>query len=202
MNIGFHIVQQEVAEKAVAAHRARQAVREQRPALSRASNGTRTLTREEAVARIALKSPRAALRLLADYLRGIPRAKGQVMMQTEDRTNLAAFEALFLGLGSDVIKLDGSRYDAELLQAKASAAGRWLRLQQLKAQVEREAAILAARPKERGYPGDEFIADSLVARQAEAWKVQTDEMASSLEYIREQAKQERKELESFITKRR
>jgi hypothetical protein len=116
-------------------------------------------------------------------------------------TNLETFEALFLSLGPDVVKLDGSRHDAELMTAKASAAGRWLRLQQLEAQVEREAAILAARPKERGYtPGDEFIADSLVERQATAWKVQTDEMASSLEYIREQAKKERKELEKFVVR--
>ena len=123
------------------------------------------------------------------------------MMQTEDRTNLELFEALFLSLGPDVVKLDGSRHDAELMTAKASAAGRWMRLQQLEEQVEREAAILAARPKERGYaPGDEFVADSIVARQAEAWKAQTDEMASSLEYIREEAKKERAILQSFVVK--
>jgi hypothetical protein len=123
-------------------------------------------------------------------------------MQTEERTNLDTFEALFLSLGPDVIRLDGSRHDSEIMTAKAAAAGRWLRLQQLEAQVEREAAILAARPKERGYaPGDEFTADSLVARQAEAWKVQTDEMASSLEYIREEARKERAALEWFIPKK-
>jgi hypothetical protein len=125
-----------------------------------------------------------------------------MMMQTTgDRTNLETFEALFLSLGPDVVKLDGSRHDAELMTAKASDAGRWLRLQQLEAQVEREASVLAARPKERGYvPGDEFVADSLVARQVEAWKVQTDEMASSLEYIREEAKKERAALTSFVVK--
>jgi hypothetical protein len=123
------------------------------------------------------------------------------MMQTEDRTNLETFEALFLSLGADVVKLDGSRHDAELMTAKASAAGRWMRLQQLEAQVEREAAMLAARPKERGYaPGDEFIADSLVERQKAAWKVETDALASSLEYIREEAKRERAALLSFVTK--
>lgn len=123
------------------------------------------------------------------------------MMQTEDRTNLETFEALFLSLGPDVVKLEGNRHDAELMTAKAAAAGRWLRLQQIEAQVEREAAILATRPKERGYaPGDEFIADSIVARQAEAWKAQTDEMASSLEYIREEAKRERAILTSFVVK--
>ena len=124
-----------------------------------------------------------------------------MLTQTEDPTNLAVFEALFLSLGPEVVKLDGSRHDGELLQAKASAAGRWMRLQQLEAQVEREAAALAARPKERGYaPGDEFVADSIVARQAEAWKAQTDEMASSLEYIREEAKKERAILQSFVVK--
>ena len=122
-------------------------------------------------------------------------------MQTADRTNLETFEALFLSLGPSVIKLEGNRHDSELLAAKSTAAGRWLRLQQLEAQVEREAAALAARPKERGYaPGDEFIADSLVERQAEAWKVQTDQMASSLEYIREEAKKERAVLTSFVVK--
>lgn len=124
-----------------------------------------------------------------------------MMQTTEDLTNLETFEALFLSLGPDVVKLDGSRHDAELMQAKATAAGRWMRLQQLEAQVEREAVALAARPKERGCaPGDEFIADSLVERQAEAWKVQTDEMASSLEYIREEAKRERAILQSFVVK--
>lgn len=120
---------------------------------------------------------------------------------TQDRTNLETFEAMFLGLGPDVTRLEGSRHDAEIMTAKTAAAGRWLRLQQLEAQVEREAAILAARPKERGYaPGDEFIADSLVERQAEAWKVQTDEMASSLEYLREEANRERAILTSFVVK--
>ena len=86
------------------------------------------------------------------------------MLQTEDRTNLETFEALFLSLGPDVVKLDGSRHDAELMTAKASAAGRWLRLQQLEAQVEREAAIrgFASGAAGGGVPGadrrDGFVA--------------------------------------------
>jgi hypothetical protein len=39
-----------------------------------------------------------------------------------------------------------------------------------------------------------------VERQVAAYKVQTDEMASSLEYIREEAKKERKELERFVVR--
>ena len=77
---------------------------------------------------IAKKSPHAALRLLSGYLAGRPTRRDKSMMQTEDRTNLETFEALFLSLGPDVVKLDGSRHDSELMQAKATAAGRWMRL--------------------------------------------------------------------------
>jgi hypothetical protein len=69
MNLGFHIVQQEAAERAMAAYRAKQAVREQRPATC-LGRGARRLSREEAVEIIARKNPRAALKLLAGYLGG------------------------------------------------------------------------------------------------------------------------------------
>jgi hypothetical protein len=81
-NLGYFIVEQEIAEKAVAAHRARQ-VREKRrlgreqarrPGLGR---GARVLTREEAVAHIAKKSRRGAQRLLAGYVQRIPEKRGE-----------------------------------------------------------------------------------------------------------------------------
>jgi hypothetical protein len=75
VNIGWFIEQErhEAYERAMARYRASQA-REQR--LGAPGRGARRLSREEAVALIAKKSPRGALKLLAGYLTGIPARRG------------------------------------------------------------------------------------------------------------------------------
>ncbi len=81
MSIGFQIVQQEAAERAMARYRARKAreARERavRPSVSQpttpnSGHGARKLSREEALQLIAKKSPRGAWKLLAGYLNGVP----------------------------------------------------------------------------------------------------------------------------------
>ena len=76
MSIGHAILRQEAYERAMANYRAKQAAREQRrtvpaekrrPALGR---GARRISKEEAVAMIAKKNPRGALRLLAEHFGG------------------------------------------------------------------------------------------------------------------------------------
>jgi hypothetical protein len=77
MNIGYFLVEQEIADKAVeramAAHRARKA-REQRRVTSRGNTGlgrgARRISREEAIAKIAKTHPRSALKLLNQHFGG------------------------------------------------------------------------------------------------------------------------------------
>ena len=74
MNLGYFIVQQEAAERAMRAYRAKQAAREQRrtgntPATG-LGRGTRRISREEAAAIVAKKNPRGALRLIHSLLGG------------------------------------------------------------------------------------------------------------------------------------
>lgn len=83
MSIGSEIIRQEAAERAMARYRARKAaeerrkaaeqrraaVREQRPATG-LGRGARRISREEAVAMIAQKHPRSALKLLAEHFGG------------------------------------------------------------------------------------------------------------------------------------
>ena len=54
---------------------------------------------------------------------------------------------MFLSLGPDVLKLDGTRHDAEMMEASGHAASRWARLLDLEAQLQRDDAVLASRPK-------------------------------------------------------
>lgn len=78
MSIGFEILRQEAVERAMARYRAQQAARarqaerkavptERRPVLG---HGARRISKEEAVAMIAKKHPRSALRLLAEHFGG------------------------------------------------------------------------------------------------------------------------------------
>jgi hypothetical protein len=73
MNIGYYIVEQEIADKAVAAHRARQA-REQRRTTTRGNrglgHGARRISKEEAISMIAKRHPRSAWKLLQQNFGG------------------------------------------------------------------------------------------------------------------------------------
>lgn len=134
MSIGLEIVRLEAAERAMARYRARKA-----RARGAGSQAVCEPARLRARSRNAKDQPRRSR--CADRQEESPQrvpATGRLsercslteepVMRTEDRTNLETFEALFLSLGPDVVKLDGSRHDAELMTAKASAAGRWLRI--------------------------------------------------------------------------
>jgi hypothetical protein len=74
--IGFEVVRQEAADRAMSRYRARQ-TREQR----RFGRGTRILSREEALSRIARTHPRSAWRILQGYGLGnrnpVPERRGR-----------------------------------------------------------------------------------------------------------------------------
>jgi hypothetical protein len=119
------------------------------------------------------------------------------------RRNVEVFTKMFLGLGVDAIKAAGSSHDAELAEARALAADRWSKFLDLEAQIVREEQQLALRPKKRpAQPGDETLPDRTLAQRNVDYELQTKDRREGLAALREQAKRERKELESFITKRR
>jgi multidrug resistance efflux pump len=109
---------------------------------------------------------------------------------------------MYLTLGPDVMRLDGNRHDAELAEAKASAASRWYRLVDLEAQVQRETANLAARPKNRpSQPADDQLPDRTIEKQARDWEERTKGLHVALADLRKLAAGERKELKGFISKK-
>ena len=119
------------------------------------------------------------------------------------RRNVEIFTAMFLGLGPDAMKLDGTAHDAELLEARSLAAWRWNQLLGLEAQVQREEQNLAARPTKRpAQPGDEVLPDRTLAKRDAGWLDETKYKHAALAELKDQAKRERRELESFVTKRR
>jgi hypothetical protein len=116
--------------------------------------------------------------------------------------NVHRFIEMFLTLGPDAAKLDGSRHDSELAEAKASAASRWTRLFDLESQVQREEQAVAARPKMRpAAPGDDLLPDRTLAERDRAFEEETKGRRDGLEVLKAQAKRERAELESFIGKK-
>lgn len=117
------------------------------------------------------------------------------------KQNVAVFEAMWLSLGPDVLKLDGSRHDAELAEARGLAMNRWGALLGMEQQIQRETADLAARPRKRpSERTDETLPDRTLEQRNKDWEQQTEHKATALALLREQAKRERAELESF-TKR-
>ena len=113
------------------------------------------------------------------------------------------FEGLFLGLGSDCMKLDGTRHDAELMEARGRAAARWHQLLQMEQQVERDTAALAARPKKRpSERADETLPDRTLDQRNAAWEEETKSRHVALAELRRLVSTERAELESFVVKRR
>ena len=90
-----------------------------------------------------------------------------------------------------------------MAEAKALAAHRWSKLLDLEAQVQREEQNLAARPKKRPpQRGDDMLANEVITRQEAAFATETAGMRAAIGQLKAQAKAERKELESFIAKRR
>ena len=112
--------------------------------------------------------------------------------------NVQRFTQMWLTLGVDVIKAAGSNHQAEIAEALGIATNRWGRLLDAEAQIQREEQELAGRPKKRGTaPGDEFLAPEVIKRQASAYEDETRSRHDSLVLLKEQARAERRELESF-----
>ncbi len=109
---------------------------------------------------------------------------------------------MFLSRGADAIKVAGTAHDTELAEARALAAAEWSGLLDMEAQIQRDAAALAARPKHRpSERTDETLRDRTLAERDRAWEQQTRDRATGLAALREQAKRERAELESFTKDR-
>jgi hypothetical protein len=117
------------------------------------------------------------------------------------RSNVNRFVGMFLSLGPDATKLDGNRHDAELAEAKALAAARWFRLLGAEAQVQREEAVLASRPKNRPAElTDEALPDRTIEKRTADWQEQTKHMRAAHAELKEQTRAERRELESYVVK--
>jgi hypothetical protein len=120
------------------------------------------------------------------------------------RSNVTRFVEMFLSLGADVVKIaEGTRFDGQLTEAKGQAAWRWNQLIGMEQQIVREEQQLALRPKKRpAQPGDEVVPDRTLAQRDAQWLDETKHRRDALAGLREQAKRERRELESYIKSRR
>lgn len=118
------------------------------------------------------------------------------------KQNVEVFARMWLTLGSDVLKLDGNRHDAALAEARGLAVFRWNQLINMEQQVIREEQKLATRPKTRPVQrADDQLPDRTIEKQDREWQAKTEYLRTTLEELKEQAKRERKELESYITRR-
>jgi hypothetical protein len=114
------------------------------------------------------------------------------------KQNVELFTKMWLSLGADCIKATGSSHRPEIDEALGLASHRWNQLLAMEQQVVREEAALATRPKKRpAQPGDEVLPDRTLAQRDAAWVDETKYKQDSLAALKEQAKRERKELESF-----
>jgi hypothetical protein len=131
-------------------------------------------------------------------------ARVEAAMADERAQYVALFERMFLALGADVIKIaEGTRHDAELAEARGLAAHRWNQLLSMEAQVEREEQQLVERPKQRPpQPADDLLPDRTVEQRNAEWQTETKNRGVGIADMREQAKRERKELETYIVKSR
>jgi hypothetical protein len=119
------------------------------------------------------------------------------------RKNVALFERMWLTLGADCIRAAGSQHQVELAEALGIATSRWSRLLDMEQQVIREETALASRPKNRpAERTDETLPDRTLEKRNADWQEQTKHMRAAHEELRKLAETERKELDSFVTKRR
>jgi hypothetical protein len=125
-------------------------------------------------------------------------AEQAVAAEDARKKNVRIFEAMWLSLGPDVLKLDGTRHDAELMESRGLAMSRWNQLIGMESQAEREEAALATRPEKRPtQPTDDQLPDRTIEKQARDWEEQTKYLHVALAELRKLAAAERKELESF-----
>jgi hypothetical protein len=75
---------------------------------------------------------------------------------------------------------------------------RWSRLIEMESQIQREEAALASRPKTRPAQfGDELLPDRTLRQRDAEWQEATKYRRGLLGELKDQAKAERKELESL-----
>jgi hypothetical protein len=108
-------------------------------------------------------------------------------------------EAEYRDLSTNVLLIVGtSRFDAELLEARSLAGSRWSKLLDAEAQVERDEAALASRPKTRpAEPGDDLLPDRTLRQRGAAYADETKARIAALADFRESAKNERRALDAL-----
>ena len=117
--------------------------------------------------------------------------------------NVQRFTRMWLTLGQDCIPAAGSQHQVEVAEALGLATYRWGRLLDLERQVEQDGQILAARPRTRpAQLGDDVLPDRTLEKRDADYQAETAGLRASLKTMQEDAKRERKELESFIVKAR
>jgi hypothetical protein len=117
--------------------------------------------------------------------------------------NVQRFTQMWLTLGQDCITAAGSGHRPEIDEALGLATHRWSRLLDMEQQVEREAAVLASRPKNRPAElTDDTLPDRTLEKRNADWQEQTKHMRAAHADLTKLAEKERRELESFVTKRR
>ena len=91
------------------------------------------------------------------------------------------------------MKLTGTRHDVELMEARSPLriAGPNCSRSSVRS---RPSPAAEERPAQ---PGDELLPDRTLAQRDAGWQDETKHMQSALADLKEQAKRERKELESF-----
>jgi hypothetical protein len=114
------------------------------------------------------------------------------------KQNVEVLTRLWLCLGPDVMKFVGTAHDAELAEARGLASSRWFRLLDLEQQVIRDEAALTSRPKTRPAElGDSQLPDRTLRQFGAAYQDETKSRIAQLADLREQAKNERRSLESL-----
>jgi hypothetical protein len=114
------------------------------------------------------------------------------------KQNIETFTKMWLTLGADVVKVAGTAHDSELAEAKGLAAWRWSRLLDMESQAVAEEQAIAARPKQRPpQPGDDTVPDRTMTKWNAEWEDQTRLMREEVVNLKQSAKTERRELESW-----
>jgi hypothetical protein len=112
--------------------------------------------------------------------------------------NVQRLTQMWLSLGRDVLIAAGSQHRPEIDEALGLATHRWSRLLDMEQQVEREAAVLASRPKNRPAElTDDTLPDRTLEKWNADWQEQTKHMRATHAELRKLAEKERRELEAF-----
>jgi hypothetical protein len=114
------------------------------------------------------------------------------------KQNVELFTKMWLTLGPDVMRLDGAADDPELAEAKGLAAHRWNVLLNQEEQIVREEQALAVRPTRRPSDVNDWkLPKEAIERLEKAYNDETEGAREQLKLLKELAKNERRELESW-----